>query len=155
KREEKFNVAALDVTSDGKFVAYACPDRPPSERGIGEQGFGYVRGLAFEPVTELPWLIEHGDMIASLRFHPSGKFGMTASLDHTVKQWRFENGEVFSTLQLPSAVTAGAFSPDGRLLAIGTEDGAVRILDGLRGGPLSETSWQNGRIATIHFDRTG
>jgi WD40 repeat protein len=51
--------------------------------------------------------------------------------------------------------TAADYSPDGRLLAVGSDDGAVRVWDARSGEPLREYRWDVGRPTAVRFARDG
>jgi eukaryotic-like serine/threonine-protein kinase len=72
--------------------------------------------------------VQHTGVIAGLGFSPDGKTLATASMDHSIRLWDFQNRRVTATLQgHVSEVWALAFSPDGRTLVTGGKDGNVKL----------------------------
>jgi WD40 repeat protein/serine/threonine protein kinase len=72
--------------------------------------------------------VEHTGVIAGLGFSPDAKILATASMDHSIRLWDFQNRRVIGTLQgHVSEVWALAFSPDGRALVTGGKDGSVKL----------------------------
>lgn len=56
----------------------------------------------------------------------------SASHDGSLRIWDTASGKIEVSKDLPGAVRAAALSPDGRLLALGMDDGTVRIVDATR-----------------------
>ena len=72
----------------------------------------------------------HGCTIYDLSVSNDGKFIATASCDGRAKLWDLENQKFRSTLvRLKKVVIAVKFSPNGKLLAVSSEDRTVRLFD--------------------------
>lgn len=86
----------------------------------------------------------HSHHVYAVAFSPDEKKRLvSASWDKTVKIWDVSNlGDIklFKTLEHPSDVNAAAFSPDGKLIATGSDDGVARIWDADTGERLAELS---------------
>lgn len=73
----------------------------------------------------------HTGRVNALAFSPGGKWLATASDDYKVIVWDLSTGKPASilTLTMPVGVQSIAFNADGTLLAIGLQNGTVRIRD--------------------------
>jgi WD40 repeat protein len=126
---------------------------PESDIELQMSGYeGKVRHLSFDPASR--WLATSGSQDACLWDcsgagpegrepvmlpHPAQVCGVafqrvhsllaTASLDGTVMLWSPERRQPMrATVKMPAAATCLSWSPDDRLLAIGTEKGFVYVL---------------------------
>jgi len=95
---------------------------------------------------------DEGPLAAAL-FSPSGDALVSASQGAKTGSLRkLPAGTVLRTLSWPSGeVTAGAFSPDGSVFALGTSTGAVRVWDRGASKVLQDFSGHAGRVAAISF----
>ncbi len=88
-------------------------------------------------------LTGHTDFISSAVFAPDGKTLASSSNDGTVRLWEVATGQPHSGFSFESKVdpssgqhirvTGLAFSPDGKILAAGSFDGTIAILDAATG----------------------
>jgi WD40 repeat protein len=112
-------VTDLAFSPDGRILAGACQARPASLR-VWNAETGAERTL-----------LRHTDTICGLALHPAGRLAATASADATVRLWDLTPGGLkvgtvdFSTWAQPRCV---AFTPQGRHLAVGLDDGTTAIL---------------------------
>lgn len=92
------------------------------------------------------WEAETGDEITFIEnsywtplqhvsFSPDGKYGMavTIGLVDTVRLWDVITGETVKTLNHDDLVNAATFSPDGKFIAAGSQDGSVYIWEATAG----------------------
>jgi WD40 repeat protein len=86
-----------------------------------------------DPPLDIPLLATlegHAGGVWAIAFSPDGKTLASGSMDHTVRLWNLEPGELTATLEgHAKRVLAVAFSPDGRALASGSQDDSVRLWD--------------------------
>lgn len=81
-----------------------------------------------------------------LAAHPSQPRFATASEDGSIRVWSIEEHKLLSMKRLDSAATAVAYSPNGGLIVVGTNDGQVIFLDS---NDLSERDKKKDRVERI------
>jgi WD40 repeat protein/transcriptional regulator with XRE-family HTH domain len=123
---ENRQVTAFALSPDGSLLAAAWDDFSIS---------------LFNPASNVNlqnWSA-HTGLINALAFSPGGKWLATASDDYKVKVWDLSNGDLSSLLELtmPVGVSSVAFNSDGTQLAIGLQNGTVRIRDFVTGENVS------------------
>ena len=81
------------------------------------------------PEGREPAMLPHDAPICALAFQNTHGLLATASSDGVVQLWSPERPKPLrATVKMPGAATKLAWSPDDRLLAIGSEKGAVYVL---------------------------
>src|SRR5262249_6083115 len=77
----------------------------------------------------------HQGTVSSITFRPDGRALLTASMDHTARQWDVATGEVLGAPLRHGWMDARAsYSPDGRLIAIVGRD--AQFWDAATGQPV-------------------
>ena len=71
--------------------------------------------------------------IAALCFAPDGARLLSIGADRTARLHHARNGRLLFEIVLPTVPTSAAFSPSGRLFAVGAADGVIRVFDTLTG----------------------
>jgi WD domain, G-beta repeat len=114
KRTQSFSIDPKSFTPweavlspDGKFLAVSCDVDKIAKIWRVESG---------ERVTQLKG---HQKRITGISFNPSGKTIATTSLDESLRIWNVKNGDLVRTIKLPERGLQVAYSPDGKLLAVG------------------------------------
>jgi len=134
------NVTAFAISPDGSLIAVARDDfsvtlhNPASSTGLRT------------------WSA-HTGRINALAFSPGGKWLATASDDYKVIIWDLTEGNPANilTLTMPVGVQAIAFNSDGTQLAIGLQNGTVRIRDFESGEDLHILRGHNDVILSLAF----
>ncbi len=73
----------------------------------------------------------HGSLVNSAEFSPDGQKVVTSSLDHYVRVWEVETGQLIGVpVRLETDGAGALFSPDGQSLLALDESGALRVWDG-------------------------
>jgi WD40 repeat protein len=81
------------------------------------------------PEGREPQMLEHATPVCAVSFQNAHGLLATASTDGTVNLWSPERKQPLrATVRMPGAAARLAWSPDDRLLAIGSERGAVYVL---------------------------
>ena len=120
-------VRALAFSPDGAALAAAVGDPAAT--------IGTIRLLDTASGLPLRTLEGHTSAVWGMAFSPDGRFLASASRDFTAKIWDWQSGTLVRSLGFPNEVTAAAFSPDNRTLAVGG-------VDELPGTPLQDaTIW--------------
>jgi WD40 repeat protein len=84
------------------------------------------RGPEGRTPTMLEW---HTDQISALHYQPAGDWLASGARDGGVAVWSPTQRETMITgARIPSGVTRVAWSPDGKLLAVGGEGGEMQVL---------------------------
>src|SRR6202011_4665798 len=95
---------------------------------------GTVGRFDLKTGAELPALRGHKAKVRNVAFHPLEPRLASVSADRTVKVWDLTTGQEVFSLRGNEGTHAGAasgvaFSPDGRLLAAGSDGGSVVLCD--------------------------
>jgi WD40 repeat protein len=81
------------------------------------------------PEGREPAMLPHEAPVCAVAFQNTHSLLATASLDGVVQIWSPERAKPLrATVKMPHAATKLVWSPDDRLLAIGSEKGAVYVL---------------------------
>jgi len=98
----------------------------------------------------------HPKDASEVAFLPALDRLLTANLDGTVKTWNLADlGQVLE-LNHPSEILSLAVSPQGRLLAVGTQDGKITLWDARTGDNLgSFVHWPNIAVDVLVFSPDG
>jgi WD40 repeat protein len=107
-------VTALAFSRDGKFVATACADK---KLRLWETGSGKL-------VREFDG---HSAEIRAVGITPNGSKIISAGLDGTVRLWDLRSGKALDVISHEDGVECLAVSPDGKYLASGDRDWAIRL----------------------------
>ena len=90
--------------------------------------FELVNNRVREPISRLEPGGDEG-FINSIFFHPDGRLLAVESFPTSVKFWDVATGKSIITRSVPSRFWESAFSPDGKLFALLSSDGKIRLLD--------------------------
>ncbi|HXM36471.1 MAG TPA: WD40 repeat domain-containing protein, partial [Pyrinomonadaceae bacterium] len=124
--------------------------------------------------NEIATLAGHSNPVLAVAFSPDGSILATGSADATVKLWDIASRQILTTVmgcplpiaqgaQTPSgrgedsvcSVRALAFSPDGKTLAIGTTDKAVKLWDVVSRQQLAPFTGHSDSVTAVTFSPDG
>jgi WD40 repeat protein len=71
---------------------------------------------------------EHKDLITGLVLAPNGREAVSVSLDHTLKLWNLDSGELVASFSADGGLVAVAIAPDGETFIAGEEAGRIHHL---------------------------
>lgn len=87
-------------------------------------------GAGANTTTRLREFVGHTEAVQALALSPDGKFLITGSRDHSVREWEVTSGKQIRSFQgHMQEVVAVAVRPDGRQVASGSAEGAIRLWD--------------------------
>jgi WD40 repeat protein len=97
--------------------------------------------------------------VSALAFSPNGRSFLTASEDrhkaNVVRLWDRPRLRVRRQFRRANRASCAAFSPDGRVVAIGTNDGTVEFRDPANGKNLGSPLGALGPVGSVAFSSNG
>ena len=100
-------------------------------------------------------LFGHTDNVHSIAFSSDGRRLATASRDRTVKLYVAGVAELSTLVEEQAALWCVAFSPDDSVLAVGSEDGSVKLIDSASGRELHTLIGHSGPVYSVAFSLDG
>jgi WD40 repeat protein/serine/threonine protein kinase len=151
-------VVGLAFRHDGKRLASVSADQVitvwDAPDGKGPPSWRAVASWAVPPVKK----VAAADLRLPLVFCAGGEYVASLSSNHMVSVWDAATGELKLQVAWPGDTLSLAASPDGKLLAGGGEDGAVRVwdLDRARFGALGQfLRGHGGPVTAVAFSPDG
>jgi WD40 repeat protein/serine/threonine protein kinase len=155
---------ALDVCDELISPAVLTAFNPGGQRLAG-------RARADERVVKL-WEVETGNELATLsahkmpvfcvRFSQDGRLLVTCACDvrqadrpHEIKIWSTDSPAVLKSWKGNGLVYRATFSPDGRWLGLGMQDGSVKLLPLDDSRPAVSLPGLSSHVAALAFNDTG
>lgn len=110
-RAHSKNIKAISLTPDGKMFGTSSNDGSIQTFRFSESGF---------PVTYGDYINVANNYVNGLAMSPDGKMVAGVTGNANVKIYDNDTREELAVIDLESPGTCAAFSPDGRILAVGT-----------------------------------
>lgn len=111
-------------------------------------------------------LQQHGALVRRVAVHPQGHSVLTVGDDKTARLWRVEDGRLLATLRVPvgpgdvGRLSAAAFSPDGREVAVAGTSGApaaphrIDVFDAASGAWARALTLPGGHVVRLRWLRS-
>jgi WD40 repeat protein len=151
-------VNALAYSPDGLFVASASRDGTVKvwDLGNGREIVTY-RGHVDQP--DDPTKTGSNVLgVTDVVFHPKEEV-IASSSGNQVHTWDPVTGKLIKTLvnlgKTDKPIKALAFSPDGKMLAVGADDGILRVVESGTGKAVYTSPSRNARIERVAFSPSG
>jgi WD40 repeat protein len=141
--------ATLQLSADGS----GWPSLAFSPDGAWLVASGGDTAGIFDAVTGRLATTIAGPHIRAFGFDPRGGQLATASHDGNASLWAVPSGALVRSLREGTAVETVAWSPDGKLVAVGGSDGVEQTWDAATGKLHSQARVLHDRITSIDFDR--
>jgi WD40 repeat protein len=173
------NIGAIAISPEGNRLITAAGDRTvrlwelPSGKALQtivlasdptSVAFGdglFAIGLSDRTVrihradgTLLRVLSSHTGAVTAVAFAPDRMLA-SASIDRTVRITNPTTGDTVRVIAATTTPLSIAFSPNGKLLAIGGADPAVKVLDATNGWPLATLVGHAEQVLDVAFSRDG
>jgi telomerase protein component 1 len=139
----KGNLLFCDFSSDGKQIVSG---------GYGKT----VRTWSADSGTMIYEMKGHKGVISSCRFHPrQPHVVISTGRDKTIRTW--VHGQPGQCLEAAheKAILCSAFSPDGNLLATGSEDSTIKIWDTTTWSHLYSLTGHGRSVNSVNFSKDG
>ena len=143
-------ISALSFDSESRRIATAHGTKEDISDACVVQIWDVATGAA------LAVLSGHSRSVVGISFSPDGRFLLSTSLDKSLRIWDAARGEQSGSLKI-DGISSACFSPDGKYIAVGTEERLVRLyrMDDLGGGSIAELAEHPYQINHIAFSPNG
>ncbi len=99
-------------------------------------------------------VLRHHDSVQGVAFDPAGARVVTGGAERTVRVWKVPTRTVEKLLEVTATITAVAFHPTVRRIAVGHANGAIAVYD------LDDAQWlwqtnRHNAVTSVAFDSRG
>ena len=110
-------------------------------------------------MTFLPKILKNNDKkVIAATFSPDGRTVIIANRkDNEIVRWDTLNGQPLNSLFLThkKGLTSLVFSPDGKMILTGSDDGTARLWNSLSGEPVGRTMQHSKNVMAVAFSPDG
>ncbi|MFO7955842.1 MAG: protein kinase [Candidatus Brocadiia bacterium] len=110
-----------------------------------------IRADTVNQLALLRRLEAHGAFLKDLVFSADGDRLVSVALQSPAKVWNTEDWSVVHSLEYEGEASAGALSPDGNTLALGTREGRIMLWSLADGELLTSLRGDGGRVKDLMF----
>ncbi|MBY0528532.1 MAG: protein kinase [Gemmataceae bacterium] len=146
-------VQSVAFSLDGKTLAAGSGSTEPSPTGAAPLQIGEVKlwdvGASNRERTTMRRF--HRDAVTAVALTPSGKIGLSASFDGTLKFWDWATGRERNVIDAKIALTCAAFNPGGNVVAAGTRKGGVLLYDANSRANIASLSGLTAEVSGLAF----
>ena len=140
------SVRSLQFSGDGKMLVSSSDDRQIRIWKLGAQG----RMLDYEST-----IVAHEGSITAISLSPAGDLIASVSMDGYAKIWA-TNGSLMRRIKVTSkGVLVVAFSPDGKSIATGDEEGKIRVWNVKTGAGLAFAGSHDRGVTALAWTANG
>ncbi len=152
-------INALSFSPDGRYVASACRDDTVKiwDLSNGREVVTY-RGHVDQPDDPT----KKGTNVlgvTDVAFHPTDPKRIFSASGNQVHSWDPATGKKIQTVlnigKTDKPIKSIAFSPDGKKLAVGADDGILRVIESDSGKEIYTSPSRNARIEQVAFSPNG
>lgn len=153
----RIQLAAAKIEENAFDTARRLLDECLPEEGEEDlRGWEWARLMHLCHQSERNWKLEAP--VESVAFSPDGTKFVTAAWDGHARIWDRKTGEEVHTLQHQGQyIHAAEFSPDGKILATGSNDssGFVRLWNAETGEPIKSFYGHTDAVLSVRFSKDG
>ncbi len=124
---------------------------PDTQRLLVADDAGTVKLFQISDATELKTFAGHAGAVRSLAFWSNGTQIITGGVDKSVRVWTVETAQAVRKIDLDAAVTAIALANNDSALAVGTQNGIVRLINPADGAETTKLAAHTGEITGLDF----
>ena len=130
---------ALSILREARATEEGCRDRRVLE--AWQRLACYCRRSALRDAWDVRTFAGHTDAVLSVHLSADGRFGLSGSMDRTMRLWRVETGECLRVFDgHTDMVLSVCLSSNGRVAVSGGRDGSLRLWEASTGRCLNTLS---------------
>ena len=152
KRAYAANIAAAQAAISADDVATARQRLAAAAPNLRNWEWRY---LSSRLDSSLATFRAHQHHVWSVDYGPDGSWLVSGSIDGTVKLWDVATGQVLRTMDVGERVRGVAVAPDGRSVAVATEEGSLSVWGIPDGDRWMTVSSDGGSLIDVSFSPDG